>query len=743
MAKSSSTGARRRYGASAVTKALQSLTWLLIIIIGLTGLNWIAVAFQGGTWLPKLALDLEGGTQIVLEAQLPEGAGEPSGEEMAQAVAIIRQRIDAAGVSEAEITRQGSRNIVVSVPGEMDEQTRARIENSAKLEFRPVLVSDQAANIQDMPAELLEMQGLPAEPPAAPTSPSDTAYITAQLASDFLALDCAASSLPTGATDPTQPLVTCDATGTEKFILGPVEASGADITDASNGLARTQTGATTGQWVVNIELNETGATAFATMSQRLYGMQGAQNRFAATLDNLVITAPTMNAIITDGKAQISGQFTEQSSKALADQLKFGALPFNFQTQSDTTISATLGTSQLVSGLIAGLIGLALVVIYSIFQYRVLGLVTIASLVISAVVAYLAVTILSNLEGYRLSLAGVAGLIVAIGITADSFIVYFERIKDELRDGRSLPAAVEAGWGRAIRTILASDAVNFLVAVVLFFIAVGNVRGFALTLGLTTLIDLLVVTMFTHPLMRLLAKTRFFGGGHPASGLDPRALGAVYRGRGTFRVSTDERRRGAAREAEKRQSLAERKADGSTADARDRVDDDELETTSAKRRARRRASVRAGAAAAAGAATAVATSERDDDAVDVEDDDLDGPADVVDDAPADDERGDAGDPDADDPDAGATDADAVPDTDATEADPDTEPDASAADASDDPSTDEADDADADEQPARAGRAKRATAKRAEEPRRMTLAERRRAAEKAAADPKGAETDGDDD
>jgi preprotein translocase subunit SecD len=191
------------------------------------------------------------------------------------------------------------------------------------------------------------------------------------------------------------------------------------------------------------------------------------------LDGKVLTAPATNAAITNGSAQITGGFTQESSKTLADQLKYGALPIGFQVQSSDTISATLGSTQLMSGLLAGAIGLILVVLYSLFQYRTLGLVTVASLIVAAVLTYLVVTILSWREGYRLSLAGVAGLIVAIGITADSFIVYFERIRDELRDGRGLESAVESAWKRAFRTIIASDAVNFLAAIVLFILAVGK------------------------------------------------------------------------------------------------------------------------------------------------------------------------------------------------------------------------------------------------------------------------------
>ncbi len=251
------------------------------------------------------------------------------------------------------------------------------------------------------------------------------------------------------------------------------------------------------------------------------------------LDGLVISAPRVEAIITNGQAVISGSFTRDSAATLASQLNFGALPLTFEVKTEQTISATLGSEQLQRGILAGLIGLALVAVYSIFQYRGLASVTIASLIVAGGITYVLIALLSWTQGYRLSLPGVAGLIVAIGITADSFIVYFERVRDELRDGRTLPSAVSHAWTRARRTILASDAVNFLAATVLYFLAVGGVRGFAFTLGLVTIVDLVVVFMFTHPMLELLARTRFFAEGHRFSGLDASQLteGARYAGRG--------------------------------------------------------------------------------------------------------------------------------------------------------------------------------------------------------------------
>ncbi|WP_378146560.1 protein translocase subunit SecD [Cnuibacter sp. UC19_7] len=545
---------------TAVKKAWRTLIWLVAIFAVLTGVLAGGVLWSTATWTPKLALDLEGGRQIILTPKLENGQ-QISSDQLDQAVAIIRQRVDASGVSEAEVTTQGAQNVVVSIPGVPDQDTLNRIESSAKLEFRPVLVSSAAASSSLSTPSATPDPSLSSTPTASPTNASDLAYVTPALQAEFDSFQCGQNEDSTGQAPADQPLIACSVDGTAKYILGPVEIDGSDISDASSGVATTQQGASTGQWVVDLTFDDEGAKAFADVTTRLYGLQGAQNQFAVVLDGNVITAPTTNAAITDGRAQISGSFTQDSAKTLADQLKFGALPIGFTVQSNEQISATLGSSQLASGLLAGLIGLILVVIYSLIQYRTLGVVTIASLAVAAALTYLLVTIMSWRIDFRLSLAGVAGLIVAIGITADSFIVYFERIRDELRDGRGLQSSVQAGWKRAFRTITASDAVNFLAAAVLYVLAVGNVRGFAFTLGLTTIVDLIVVALFTHPLMTLLAELPFFRDGHKASGLDPRALGAVYRGRAQFKTpgQTTKKSVGASREAAKRQTIAERKA----------------------------------------------------------------------------------------------------------------------------------------------------------------------------------------
>jgi preprotein translocase subunit SecD len=556
-----------------VKSAWKSLAWLLAIVAGLTAILGYGVLFQGASWAPKLALDLEGGTQIILAPKLESGQT-VSPEQLAQAVSIIRERIDASGVAEAEVTTQGDKNVVVSIPGEPDAATLARIESSAKLEFRPVIYTEaattSAVNSTDAPTDGSTPTptptvdpSLPTTPTATPTDASDPNNVSPALLAEYQNFDCA--SLDTAQTNvaPTdQPLITCQQDGSYKYILGPVEISGEQIADATSGLVPNSQGVSTGVWGVFITFNSEGTAEFQKVTTRLYSYittDPTRNRFAIVLDGKVISAPSTNAVISDGKPQISGSFTQESAKTLADQLKFGALPIGFAVQSNETISATLGSTQLNSGIIAGIIGLLLVVAYSLFQYRALASVTIASLVVAALLTYLVIAILAWRNGYRLSLAGVAGLIVAIGLTVDSFIVYFERIRDELRDGRSLEGSVEAGWKRALRTIFAAKSINLISAIVLYILAIGNVRGFALTLGVTVVIDVVVVLLFTHPVLQLLASTRFFSSGHPLSGLDPNALGAVYRGRAQFRAPVTAVKSGASREAARRQTIAERKA----------------------------------------------------------------------------------------------------------------------------------------------------------------------------------------
>ena len=541
-----------------VKKAWRSLTWLAVIIVGLIAINGAGVLFGGGSWAPKLALDLEGGTQIRLAPKLESGET-VSQEQLDQAVSIIRQRIDASGVSEAEISTEGAQNIIVSIPGTPDDETLRRIEASAKLEFRPVIYTDVAAvsTVRRARRRLPVPDARGCRRPNRGTDGCQRPELgdATRCFAEFQNFDCAAlDQANTNVAPADEPLITCEDDGSYKYILGPVEVSGETISDATSGLITNSQGVSTGQWGVFITFNDEGTTQFASVTERLFGFPDTdpRNRFAIVLDGRVISAPTTQGIITDGKPQISGSFTQESAKTLADQLKFGALPIGFTVQSSTKSSrrpsdrpsCRAGSSPASSASSWS----------SSTRCSSTGCsdsVTVASLVIAAMLTYLVIVILSWRQGYRLSLAGVAGLIVAIGFTADSFIVYFERIRDELRDGRGLESAVEAGWKRALRTIFAAKAVNLLSAVVLFLLAVGNVQGFALTLGITTVIDVLVVVLFTHPMLQLLATTQFFSSGHPLSGLDPKALGAVYRGRAQFRAPVSSWASGTERTARRR------------------------------------------------------------------------------------------------------------------------------------------------------------------------------------------------
>lgn len=543
--------------------ARRKVSWLAGIAAFFAGLMvWGVVTVQpGASFSPELALDLQGGTQIILTPSIADGQ-EASQEQLSQAVTIIRQRIDGSGVGESQVSIQGNQNIVVAIPGIPDPNTLQLIKASALLEFRPV-ITFAVSEFTEEDTVLSDYGSLNNEPLASPVNASDPTWITERIQRQFEELDCNSSFRSAGQVDdPNQPLVTCDEFLIYRYILGPVEVQGLNISDAFAGTVTTQTGAATNTWAVNLEFDPTGSAAFGNVTARLFGLPSPQNQFAITLDGLVITAPSTNAVITNGQAQITGSFDQGSATILADQLKYGALPIGFEVQSQENISATLGDESLRSGLLAGLIGLIIVIAYMTFQYRGLATVVLGSLIVAAILVYLAIAFLSWRQGYRLSLAGVAGLIVAIGITADSFIVYFERIRDELREGKSLELAVEAGWKRAFRTILVSDAVSFTAAVVLYLLTSSSVRGFAFTLGLTTLIDLLVVTLFTHPMVQLLARNKFFASGHKWSGFDLSAQRASYRGRGEFKIGATVPGNKAARvskEAQKRQTIAERKA----------------------------------------------------------------------------------------------------------------------------------------------------------------------------------------
>lgn len=577
--------------------ALAALAILILLLGGGIG----AGVWKGG-WqpAPHLALDLEGGTQVILQATSQDGSPIDA-DAMEQARQIMSQRINAMGVAETEITVQGGTNIVVDVPGELDQETSDALRQTAALSFRPVLgaVAPEGTEEQDPsdgggegtedtdetstaaadPSQQ-QFEGLVGTDPSLAPAPSgddgtgaeglpypawSMDWLTPEEQSELMAADCTdptAQQDEVSAAAPDEPVVACDTEGSQKFLLGPEVVAGAAIQDASVASDVTPTGQPTGYFVVNMSFHDEAAQSFSDMTSALYGGEGATPAFGIVLDGMVISAPEVQEPSPGGEASISGNFTQEQAAQLADQLRFGALPLEFEVASEQQISATLGTDQLEMGLIAGVIGLALVVAYAFLQYRALSIVTTSSLVVMGLLAYGTLTVLSNLPeiGYRLSLAGVVGLVVAIAFTADSFIVYFERVRDEIRDGRGIVASVDHGWDRAKRTILASDTVNLIAAVVLYVLSTGGVRGFAFVLGVTTILDLIVVFLFTNPLLQSLVRTRFFGKGHPWSGLDPAMLGRslpAYAGRG--RVRSIGERDGGQEDPGQREPLAARKA----------------------------------------------------------------------------------------------------------------------------------------------------------------------------------------
>ena len=542
---------------------------VLIVMAGLVA-GLIALMALSGTWAPKLGLDLRGGTTITLTATNTTGTGTVDPNSLQLAKTIIQSRVDSLGVGESEVTTSGDNQIIVTVPNVQQDELVRLVGQTAVLRFRAVYAAEQVQPPASAPTATSEPTAAPtdeptgsasetarASEPSAPASPepnpSDTGNnkpLPALPTAPPLPLDKACVPADGKGTPPDQALdwqpteacqaafaeftcqtkvtdvadqglFACNQEKTEKYLLGPALIEGNQLTTAVAGIPQNNV-----NWVVNLEFNSEGAAAFEQATREISQKSEPQNRFAIVLDGAAISAPSVNEAIPGGRAEISGNFTQKSATELANVLKYGALPLAFDVSEVNNVSATLGGEQLRAGIIAGIIGLALVVGYCFWYYRGLGIVVVASLGIAAVLTYASVVLLGSSVGFALNLPGIAGVIVAIGITADSFVIFFERIRDEVREGRSLRTAVETGWRRARQTILIADTVSLLSALVLFVLAIGSVKGFAFTLGLTTLIDVVVVFLFTKPLMTLLARTKFFGSGHKLSGLDPEHLGVA-------------------------------------------------------------------------------------------------------------------------------------------------------------------------------------------------------------------------
>jgi preprotein translocase subunit SecD len=508
---------------------------IMVLLISVLGNETLSPGKWHQEFKVGLGLDLSSGTEVVLKAQTHDGKPPASGE-MQQAIAVLQSRVDTNGVSGAQVQQYGSDMIDVTVPGTPSYNLVNLVTRTSQMSVRPVYLEG------------------PYEPPSA-ASANPVSYGNASLVNTatlkLFNKEVCKPGRDASTVDPdwqktvgyspagdqwgalNGQIVSCDSSGT-KYVLGPAAYAGSDITSVSAGLLQN-----TAQWVVDLSLNSGAAAKFATLTTSQYGSYYAGSRSGnsddqaldstvVVLDGNVTSVEAIAQPITAGNVQVTGGgsgFTQAQATSLADTLRYGSLPLYFQPLTVNTISAQLAHSSLDAGLLSGIIGLSLVAIYLFAYYRGLGLVAVSSLLLAALLAYLSVVLLSRYEGFTMSLSAIAGLVVAIGITADSFIVYFERLRDEVRDGKSLRPAAESGWKRARRTILVSDTVSFLAAALLYHFAVSDVQGFAYTLGLTTLIDVLVVFLFTKPAVTLLAGTRFYGGGHRWSGLDPARLGA--------------------------------------------------------------------------------------------------------------------------------------------------------------------------------------------------------------------------
>jgi preprotein translocase subunit SecD len=537
------------------------LTLFLVLLVGVYLLVFLTGDKQAKA---KLGIDLQGGTRVTLTARTPDGSA-PTHAALNQAQQIISARVNGLGVSGSEVIIDGS-NLVITVPGNDSSEAR-NLGQTARLYIRPVIHAIPAQGQGQQPPTAGAPgapggappgmppgapPGMPGIPPGAPGAPASPASPAEQvpppatpappaptpgapppppgppapgtpapgkrdlaqriadekqlrqsadqqiqiLALQFQATRCNDDDVLAGNDDPNLPLVTCSQDHKQVYLLDKSIISGEQIKSADSGLDQQR-----GEYVVTVQFNDDASRIWADFTAANVGTQTA-----FVLDSQVVSAPSIQEAIPGGRTQITGRFTADSARQLANVLKYGSLPLSFESSQAETVSATLGLTSLRAGLIAGAIGLALVLVYSLIYYRVLGLLTALSLVASGAMVFAILVLLGRYINYTLDLAGIAGLIIGIGTTADSFVVFFERIKDEIREGRSFRSAVPRGWARARKTILSGNAVSFLASAVLYFLAVGQVKGFAFTLGLTTILDVVVVFLVTWPLVYLASKS---------------------------------------------------------------------------------------------------------------------------------------------------------------------------------------------------------------------------------------------
>ncbi|MDA8270980.1 MAG: protein translocase subunit SecD [Actinomycetota bacterium] len=447
-----------------------------IILVAATILISIGsfIAVLVAHYSPVLGLDLQGGASVVYKP-----AHTVTQATLNQTISIIRNRVDALGITSPNISQQGS-DIVVQLPGVKDASRALQIiGQTAQLSFRIVQCQVPAYT----------------KPPKGAVVPaSDTALACPTTQAESAAMAYVATTPVTNVSNTKNVLLPIKGDATSRYIVGPSLLTGAALKSAFAAVN------SSGNWVVNFTLTSAGSPKFDAIATKYY-----QQQLAVVLDGIVESAPTINAKTFGGQGQISGTFTQTQAQDLALVLSYGALPVQLQQQTVQTVSPTLGAASLKAGVLAGLIGLAAVMIYTILYYRLLGIVVVLGLGTSAALLWSIISYLGHSSGLSLDLSGVTGLIVSVGITVDSYIVFFERLKDEVRAGKTIRSSVDKGFKRAFRTIIAADAVSFIGALLLYLLSIGPVRGFAFFLGLSTLLDVLTAYIFTRPLVIILGQ----------------------------------------------------------------------------------------------------------------------------------------------------------------------------------------------------------------------------------------------
>ncbi|MGH9281781.1 MAG: protein translocase subunit SecD [Acidimicrobiales bacterium] len=461
------------------------LSLLLMVLLAAGGVGGSMLAGNE----PQLGLDLQGGASVVLRPSKDVASGA-----LDQAIEIIRNRVDALGVAEPDISRQGD-NIIVQLPGVRDQKRALEIVGqTAELRFRPVI------------------EAVPVDENAAPTNTTSTTTPASTVPGETTttaAPTTTTTAAPAGGI-PTTPreedladkevvleeVMKGDVTA--RYRLGPAELTGTAVKTARAEFDPTQ------GWRVSFTLTGDGSGKFDQLAAKNVGKQ-----VAIVLDSVVKSAPVIREASFGGSGVISGSFSEREAKDLALVLRYGALPVELKPETVQTVSASLGKDSLRAGLTAGFVGLGLVLLYMLIYYRALGLVVILGLCVWSSLMWSIVSLLGSTSGLALSLSGAVGIIISVGVTVDSYVVYFERLKDEVRAGKTIRSSVDRSFSRAFRTILAADISSFIGAALLYLLTVGSVRGFAFFLGLSTVLDVVVAYFFTRPLVALLGRNRLF------------------------------------------------------------------------------------------------------------------------------------------------------------------------------------------------------------------------------------------